>query len=164
MKKIQAHTSPENILSLSFSQWLKYFFTVVMMIAITSCGGESTTGPDPDPDPDPDPNPDPPRSVTFSQDIQPIFTGTCAVAGCHDSGTQESGVNLSTYDDALNSVGVQYGTEIINPGNPDESPIVDKISNSNPQFGARMPEGGSPLSSAQIDSIIAWIEDGAPNN
>jgi len=46
MKKLQAHTSPDKILTLSLSQWLKQFFAVVMMIAITSCGGgESTTGP-----------------------------------------------------------------------------------------------------------------------
>lgn len=143
--------------------WINRSLAVLILLLMVACGGDSSTGPDPDPDP-PDPDPDPPRSVSFSQDIQPIFTGTCAAAGCHDSGTQESGVHLSTYDDALSSVGVQYGTEIINPGNPNDSPIVDKISNDTPQFGARMPEGGPPLSSAQIDSIIAWIEDGAPNN
>jgi mono/diheme cytochrome c family protein len=86
------------------------------------------------------------------------------VSGCHDSGTQESGVNLSSYDAALNSVGVQYGTEIIEPGSPNTSPIVDKISNENPQEGERMPLNRQPLSDAEIDSIIAWIDDGAPNN
>lgn len=142
---------------------LKQAILLLALILLSSCsGGESTTGPDPNPNPDPDPDPD--RLVSFSQDIEPIFSGTCSAAGCHDSGTQESGVNLSSYDAALKSVGVQYGTEVIDPGSPNNSPIVDKISNDNPQFGVRMPEGGPPLNSAQIDSIIAWIEDGAPNN
>lgn len=139
--------------------WLRNLFTVMLLSALVSCGGDSSsTGPDPDPDPDPD------RPVSYSQDIQPIFNGNCALSGCHDSGTQESGVNLSSYDDAINSVGVQYGTEIIQPGEPENSPIVDKISNENPQEGERMPLNRSPLSEANIDSIVAWIENGAPDN
>ncbi len=135
---------------------------ILLLAVMTACGGGSSTGPDPDPDPDPMPDPD--RPVSFSEDIQPIFNGTCAVSGCHDSGTQESGVNLSSYEAALNSVGVQYGTEIIDPGNPGNSPIVDKISNENPAEGERMPLNRQPLSDTEIDSIIAWIDDGAPNN
>ena len=139
--------------------WLRNLFAIVILSALVSCGGDSgSTGPDPDPDPDPD------RPVSYSQDIQPIFNGSCALSGCHDSGTQESGVNLSSYDDAINSVGVQYETEIIQPGEPQNSPIVDKISTENPQFGERMPLNRSPLSQANIDSIVAWIENGAPDN
>lgn len=125
---------------------------------LASCGGDSnSTGPDPNPDPDPD------RNVSFSQDISPIFQASCAESGCHDSGTQESGVNLSSYDDAMNSVGTQYEENVINPGNPDESPLVDKIE-PDPQEGQRMPYQRDPLSQAKIDSIRAWIEDGAPDN
>ena len=121
---------------------------ILLLVVMTACGGGSSTGPEPDPDPDPTPDPD--RPVSFSEDIQPIFNGTCAVSGCHDSGTQESGV--------------QYGTEVIEPGDPNNSPIVDKISNKDPEFGERMPLNRQPLSDAEIDSIIAWIDDGAPNN
>lgn len=145
-----------------FQPWLTRSFLLMLLVTFISCGGGSSTGPEPDPDPDPDPNPD--RPVSFSEDIQPIFNGNCAVSGCHDSGTQESGVDLSSYDAALNSVGVQYGTEIIQPGDPNNSPIVDKISNDDPEFGQRMPFNRQPLSEAEIDSIIAWIEDDAPNN
>ena len=131
-----------------------------LILALVSCGSDgNSTGPDPDPNPDPDPD----RNVSFSQDISPIFQASCAVSGCHDSGTQEMGVNLSSYDDAINSVGNQYGEKVINPGNPDESPLVDKIE-PDPQEGQRMPYQRDPLSQANIDSIRAWIEDGAPDN
>ncbi|MDZ7660268.1 c-type cytochrome domain-containing protein [Fodinibius sp.] len=131
-----------------------------LTLVLVSCGGDgNSTGPDPDPDPDPDLN----RNVSFSQDISPIFQSSCATSGCHDSGTQESGVNLSSYDDAINSVGNQYEENIINAGNPDESPLVDKIE-PDPQEGQRMPYQRDPLSQADIDSIRAWIEDGAPDN
>lgn len=132
-------------------------------LLLAGCGGDSGNSTGPDPDPDPDPN-EPNRAVSFSEDISPILSTNCATSGCHNSSTQESGVNLSSYDAALGSVGSQYGTEIIDPGNPDSSPIIDKISNDNPEFGVRMPENRPSLSSADIDSIRAWIEDGAPNN
>ena len=131
-----------------------------LTLVLVSCGGDgSSTGPDPDPDPDPNPN----RNVSFSQDISPIFQSSCATSGCHDSGTQVNGVNLSTYVDAMNSVGNQYGENVINEGNPDESPLVDKIE-PNPQIEQRMPYQRDPLPQADIDSIRAWIADGAPDN
>ena len=131
-----------------------------LSLMLASCGGDGNTA-GPDPDPDPDPNPD--RNVSFSEDISPIFQTSCAVGGCHDSGSQTSGVNLSSYDDAMNSVGNQYQQNVINAGNPDDSPLVDKIE-SNPQIGQRMPLQRDPLSQADIDSIRAWITDDAPDN
>ncbi|MDX1673116.1 MAG: c-type cytochrome domain-containing protein [Balneolaceae bacterium] len=112
------------------------------------------------------------RNVSFSEDIEPIFNGNCAVSGCHNATTQESGVNLSSHDAALSSVGDQYGIEVIQPGEPNAynpqtgegSPIVDKIENDNPTFGERMPLNSGALDQAEIDSIKAWIDDGAPNN
>lgn len=142
---------------------VRYVFSVLLLFTLISCGGGGgSTGPDPDPNPDPTPNPD--RPVSYSADIEPIFNGNCALSGCHTTSTQESGVDLSSYESALNSVGVQYGTEIIVPGEPENSPIVDKISNDNPAEGERMPYQRAQLSSAQIDSIVAWIDDGAPDN
>lgn len=134
-------------------------------LILAGCGSDdgNSMGPDPNPDPDPDPNPN--RLVSYSEDISIIFQANCATSGCHDSGTQESGVNLASYDDALNSVGDQYGENIINPGNPGNSPIMDKITEGGPEFGVRMPQDGPPyLNDTQIDSIRAWIEDGAPDN
>lgn len=135
--------------------------TIVCMagLMMVSCG-DSSTSPEPDPDPEP---PEEPRNVSYSEDIQPIFNTSCAVSGCHDSGTQESGVNLSSFDDAMSSEGIQYGESVINPGNPEDSPLVDKIE-ANPEIGARMPYQRDPLSQANIDSIRAWIDDGAPDN
>ncbi len=133
----------------------------VIVLLLVSCGDNSTS-----PDPDPEPNPPPAeedRAVSYLDDIQPIFNTSCAVSGCHDSGTQESGVNLSSYDDVLDSEGVQYNRYVINPENPDDSPLEDKIE-PNPEIGARMPLDRDLLSEANIDSTRAWIEDGAPDN
>ncbi|MEL7834641.1 c-type cytochrome domain-containing protein [Fodinibius sp. N2] len=147
--------------TISRRSYKAFFGTLIISfgLLLSGCGGDSSTGPDPDPDPDPDPN----RNVSYSQDIELIFQGNCATSGCHDSGTQESGVNLSSYQNAVNSEGNQYQELVINPDNPDESPLIDKIEPS-PERGERMPYQRDPLSQADIDSIRAWIEDGAPDN
>jgi len=104
-----------------------------------------------------------PAEPTFSN-VQQIFNGNCTTSGCHDSATQQSGVNLSSYDAAINSVGSQYGEKVIQPDDAEGSPLVDKISSDNPQFGVRMPKDRAPLSDDQIDLIRQWINDGAQNN
>ena len=97
---------------------------------------------------------------TFSN-ISQIFSTTCTP--CHIS-NNDSGVRLNSYDNVMNSVGDQYGILIVQPGDADGSPIVDKIESSNPQFGVRMPQGGTPLSSDRINQIKEWIDEGAENN
>lgn len=93
--------------------------------------------------------------VDYEKDIQPIFDASCV--SCHGS---TSGVNLANYDAVMNSVGDQYGTEIVVPGNPNQSPLVDKIEPS-PEIGSRMPQGGPFLSNDEIDLIRNWIAEGA---
>ncbi|MEX0595088.1 MAG: c-type cytochrome [Candidatus Paceibacterota bacterium] len=105
---------------------------------------------------DDDPLP-PQKEISYASDIQPIFNSNCT--GCH-GGT--SGVTLSSYNSTMNSVGNRYGTEIVVPGNPGESPLVDKIE-PNPEFGSRMPNG-SGLTNEEISKIKAWIQDGAKDN
>lgn len=100
---------------------------------------------------------------TFAN-VQTIFNGNCATSGCHNASSQQSGVNLSSYTSAINSVGSQYGEKVIQPNDADGSPLVDKISSENPQFGARMPLNGTPLSDNQINLIRQWIDEGAQNN
>jgi hypothetical protein len=57
------------------------------------------------------------------------------------------------------SVGDLYDKKIVIPGNSAGSPLYDKLL-ANPQFGSRMPQGGS-LTTQQIDLIRAWIDEGA---
>jgi hypothetical protein len=130
--------------------WFTLLMTLLAFIAL-SCGddsGSNITGPVED--------------VSYMNDIQIIFNGTCGGAGCHINSSQ-SGVNLSSYNDVMSSVGQMYGREIVEPGSPDESPLVDKIE-PNPEHGQRMPFGRDPLSNRQIEQIRVWIEEGALDN
>jgi len=92
--------------------------------------------------------------------IQQIFSQNCSTCHIRD---RTSGVRLNTYENAIESVGDQYGRNVIQPGDADGSPLVDKIE-PDPQFGQRMPRGGPFLSQKRIKQIKDWIDDGAENN
>ncbi len=97
-------------------------------------------------------------NVSFSADVQPILISNGCV-GCHSSGN----FNLTDYQSLINSNGSQYGTNLIVIGDPDNSGLVDKIEPS-PQSGNRMPTGGPFLTGNEIQTIRAWIQEGALNN
>lgn len=103
-----------------------------------------------------------PENVSFSEDIQPIFNGSCGGGNCHINRTT-SGVHLNNYSNVINSNGNQYEEDIVIPEEPEQSPLVDKIE-ANPEIGIRMPQGGEPLSNEQINLIKGWIAEGAQNN
>lgn len=138
----------------NFIRSFLFFFVIVIVLFISSCisnvedlSGGSVIDP---------------SEVSYSQDIQPIFSSSCAGSGCHIPNST-NGVNLSSYEDVMNSIGLSYNTHIVDPGNADGSPIVDKIT-SDPEFGARMPLTGGYLTNEEIELIKAWIEGGANEN
>ena len=104
----------------------------------------------------------PDEIISYSSQIQPIFNSTCGGGFCHKNGDNANGVNLDSYQTAINSFGFSYGQLIIVPDSAEISPIVDKLG-SNPEFGSRMPLSGS-ISSSDVGKIIAWINQGALNN
>ncbi len=96
---------------------------------------------------------------TFTNIVQ-IFQAHCAP--CHISETT-NGVRLNNYDNVMGSEGIQYGSNVVQPNEADDSPLVDKIE-PNPQFGTRMPEGGPFLSNDRINQIKDWINNGAEDD
>ncbi len=111
--------------------------------------------------------------VTLSANVQPIFTSNCATIGCHvgtDAPPIGQGMDLSAGNAFSNIVGVQSAEASllrVNPGNPDQSYLVNKIEgtqNSVGGSGGRMPLGRSALPASQIATIRSWIAAGALNN
>ncbi|MDP7112866.1 MAG: MopE-related protein, partial [Myxococcota bacterium] len=104
--------------------------------------------------------------ATTIADVQPIFTNSCAVGGCHDA-NHPLGLDLQA--------GVAYGNTVGVPANqppamdrvlefaPPLSYLIHKINNSHLAVGGvgqQMPVGLS-ISPADIVAIVTWIEDGA---
>ncbi len=109
--------------------------------------------------------------VTLSGDVQPIFTATCALSGCHAGSNPEEGQNLSAGQTFANVVNVpSRQLPILNrvtPGRPDSSYLVLKLTGMHLDAGGsgdQMPLGGTPLSMNQLGIIGRWILNGALNN
>ena len=106
--------------------------------------------------------------VTLSGDVQPIFTSTCALSGCHAGTNPQRGMNLSveqTFTNVVNVRAMELSTmNRVTPGQPDNSYLVHKVQNTHLDVGGsgfQMPKGLSPLTQMEIDLIRAWIEAGA---
>jgi hypothetical protein len=111
-----------------------------------------------------------PAPVSFSADVQPIFTANCALAGCHTGPTPEEGLDLSagrSYARLVNVDSRECGQfKRVRPGRPDASYILFKLAGPpQPCFsGERMPRNAPPLPASDQDTIRTWIAQDAPNN
>lgn len=105
--------------------------------------------------------------VSFSRQVQPILTSTCAIPLCHEGPHAEQGMDLRpdhAYRALVGVDSVQCPGKRVEPGQPDASYLVSKLDGSGPCFlGALMPSGGA-LSPSQIDTIRTWISQGARDN
>ena len=92
----------------------------------------------------------------FTRDILPILVSNCAMSNCHDVITHKEGYNFADYAHTVLAV---Y------PGNASASRLYQAITGSGggkgEQDGIMPPAPASPLTTAQIDSIAAWINYGA---
>ena len=116
-------------------------------------------------------------TISFSMDIQPIFSRSCALPSCHTAApVPAQGMDLSAglaYSQTVNVASTeQPKLKRVKPGNPQDSYLVRKIQGGPNISGVLMPNGcpGAPLAMAQcltpdeIAAIVQWISECAPNN
>lgn len=109
------------------------------------------------------------EDVSFANEIQPLFTRSCARAGCHLGGNPQAGLTLSAgvaYAEIVDVDADTYPGKRIAPGDPDASVLYRKIlsSSSASGFGTRMPQGGPYFSAVEEATLRIWIEEGALDN
>ena len=85
--------------------------------------------------------------VIFEQNLLPILTERCALSGCHVADGPH-GLDFRTYESF--KAGGEHGPVFI-PGNAEESEVVEQI------VSGSMPPGGPPLSAAEIQHFVDWI-------
>lgn len=97
------------------------------------------------------------EAIDFEREIKPLLTEKCGA--CHGALQQEAGLRVDA--GVLIHRGGDGG-DVIVPGKPDESLLIEKVATTDPDL--RMPpEGqGAALDAAQIRLLREWITDGAP--
>lgn len=110
------------------------------------------------------------REVSFAGDVQPILRTACV--SCHDKsseGYDASGFSLEDYTSVMK--GTKYGAVVV-PDSSISSTLYLVISHQTdpaiqmpPHHDTALAEGRSyALSDMQIETIRAWIDQGAKNN
>ena len=85
--------------------------------------------------------------VAFAQNLLPILTARCALAGCHVADGPH-GLDFRTYESFV--AGGEHGPAFI-PGSAEGSVVVEQI------VSGRMPPEGPPLTDAEIQAFKDWI-------
>ena len=100
--------------------------------------------------------------VSFTRDIKGILSNRCV--RCHGPdaedrhGGGEEGLRLDTFDGATEDLG---GYAAIVPGQPAESELIARITETDADVVMPPPEAGEPLSAAEVDLLSRWIAAGA---
>jgi len=96
--------------------------------------------------------------VDFSRDIRPILAGHCWQCHGPDTQSRQAELRLDVHQKAIAD---RAGYRVVNPGNPEQSELIARITSINAD--ERMPPADSPrqLSAEQIELLRRWIEQGA---
>ncbi len=138
-----------------------------MTLALAACGAGSGEGLDQNGQPLSGGGGAPPSGLqpTLASIQDNVFTVTCAVPGCHGGGGAQQGLRLDPGFSAGNLIGVHspQNSNLIRvvPGDPDASFLIQKLDGTQ-TVGSRMPDGGPYLTTATVNVIRQWIQDGAP--
>ena len=96
--------------------------------------------------------------IDFANDVLPILKSKCY--DCHAAKKQESGYRLDVRDSALK--GGDLGERTIAPGDASKSPLFRYANGDEPEM--LMPpkdSGKEPLSAKELNTLRAWIDEGA---
>ena len=95
------------------------------------------------------------QSVDFTRDVQPLLAKHCLL--CHGPDASQGGLRLDTKASAF--APLESGSRGVVPGQPAESEVLARASSHDPLL--QMPPEGDRLTAAEIQTLTAWIEQGA---
>lgn len=96
-----------------------------------------------------------PDVVNFGEHIRPIFTQHCTA--CHGGVKQAADLSFVYRESVLPPEGW-----IVEPGEPDDSVLMERVSSTDPNEVMPPPDHGKPLGERQLALLRRWIEQGAP--
>jgi len=97
----------------------------------------------------------PATTVSFNREVLPILANNCFACHGPDEKKRETKFHFDTQEGMFLKKGV------IEPGNAEESLLVEKITEPNPKDRMPPPDSGHSLTQKQIDVLRRWIDEGA---
>jgi hypothetical protein len=98
--------------------------------------------------------------IQFNRDIRPLLSENCFHCHGPDPGTRKAGLRLDTKEGFFERTEKRGPTVIA--GNPDESPLYQRITTSDEDDIMPPPESHKELKPEQKDLLKRWIAEGAP--
>jgi hypothetical protein len=110
--------------------------------------------------------------VSFATQVQPIFNDNCVQGNCHGGSNPKEGLDLEDGNAITHLVNVLAsqcadGRFRVEPGDPVNSYLLQKVLGVDMCSGVQMPQTGGPgavLGDPEIDVMTAWICQGALDN
>ena len=93
--------------------------------------------------------------VAYNRDIRPILVENCFACHGADSASRQADLRLDRRDDAIASGGIV-------PGDPDSSPLLDRVYSDDPEEVMPPPATKKQVSAEQKELLTKWIAAGAP--
>lgn len=104
------------------------------------------------------------RPATFIEVKQNVFGKSCVFSSCHKSSVLAGGLSLEgdeAFDHLVGKPAVGAPSKVrVQPGKPEESYLIEKLTQDQPAAGARMPPGAT-VSDEQLELLRSWIANGA---
>ena len=98
--------------------------------------------------------------MNYARDVRPILSDNCFACHGPDDQKRKAGLRLDTKDGAFSKL--KSGSVAVVPGKPDESELIDRIENDDPDLLMPPKKSGKQLTAAQIAMLRRWVEQGAP--
>lgn len=98
-----------------------------------------------------------PDVVEFNRDIRPILSDNCFFCHGPDKNKRQADLRLDTEAGLLGTAG---GAGPVIPGQPDDSPLLQRILTSDPETHMPPPATGKVLTDQQIQLLRRWIQQG----
>ena len=99
-------------------------------------------------------------TVNYARDVRPILSDNCFACHGPDDQKRKAGLRLDTKDGAFSKL--KSGNVAIVPGKPDESELIDRIENDDPELLMPPKKSGKQLTAAQIATSAPLGRAGAP--
>lgn len=95
------------------------------------------------------------EKIQFNRDIRPIFVRHCLA--CHGGVRRSADLSFVYPETVLPPDGW-----VIEPGDPDASELIRRVSSTDPDERMPPPEHGEPLTREEVELLKRWIAQGAP--